>query len=376
MRPPADRLEWRWGIDIALAVVLGGMAFADGLASADFPQPGTATALLMGAAGASLVLGRVRPTLGICLALGLMAVCALGLGHFQSGTSVLIGLVASVRAGLYGARPVAVVATITVFAVADAQRSWPALLFDTVFVVGVLGVAAAAGYAVRRWRAVAAAQEAGRQLAEGESALLARAAVEAERARVARELHDILSHSLGVVVLQTGAADHAWDSDPQRARQAVRDAGATSREALEQLRALLAVVRDAPDADRVPLPGIDDLRSLAARTTDAGFPVVLDVEGVARPVPAQVQASVYRVAQEGIANAMKHSGGAGCRLRLVYEPDRILVEVLDPGGSPAAAAGSRLGLVGVQERAALFGGTFEAGPVEGGGWRLGVALPG
>lgn len=376
MRPAAERLDWRWGIDVALAVVLGGLAFADGLASADFPQPGTATALLMGAAGGALVLGRARPTLGFCLVMGLMAACAILLGQFQSGTSVLIGLAAALRAGLYGARVPAAAVAIGVFAVADAKREWPALLFDSVFVIGVLGVAAAAGYAVRHWRATSAANAAGRELAEGEAALLAQSAVEEERARVARELHDILSHSLGVVVLQTGAAEHAWDSDPERARQAVRDAGATSREAIEQLRTLLAAVHESPEQDRAPLPGIDDLRTLATRTTDAGFPVLLEIDGEPRPVPPQVQASVYRVTQEGIANAMKHSGAAGCRVRVGYEPERVVVEVVDDGRGGARGRGSRLGLAGVQERVALFDGTFEAGPREGGGWRLGVALPG
>lgn len=376
MRPAAERLDWRWGIDVALAVLLGGLAFADGLASADYPQPGTATALLMGGAGACLVLGRVRPTLGFCAVMGLMAACAILLGPFQSGPSAVIGLVAALRAGLYGARVPAVVVAAAVFTVSDAKRTWPAILFDSFFVLAVLGVAAAAGYAVRRWRATSAAHEARRELAEGESTLLAQAAVEAERARVARELHDILSHSLGVVVLQTGAAEHAWDSDPGRARQAVRDAGATSREAIEQLRTLLEVVRDVPDAERAPVPGIDDLRALAARTTEAGFPVALDVVGEVRPVTPQVQASVYRVTQEGISNALKHSGGSGCRVRVAFEPDQVRVEVTDDGRGASSGEGSQLGLVGVQERVALFGGTFEAGPVDGGGWRLGVALPG
>jgi signal transduction histidine kinase len=192
---------------------------------------------------------------------------------------------------------------------------------------------------------------------------------------VARELHDILSHSLGVVVLQTGAAEHAWDSDPQRARESLRAARVTSLEAIEQLRTLLSVVRDDPSADRAPVPTVEDLPALASRATQAGFQVDLEITGTPRPIPPQVQASVYRVTQEGIANAMKHSGAHGCRIRLRYQPDAVLVEVDDDGGAATQPTGSQLGLAGIRERAALLGGHVEAGPRTSGGWRLTVAFP-
>ena len=215
-----------------------------------------------------------------------------------------------------------------------------------------------------------------RELVQREAQSATRAAVEDERARVARELHDILSHSLGVVVLQTGAAEHAWASDPDNALESVRAARTTSLEAIDQLRALLSVVRDDPTADRSPIPTIGDLPELAARTTRAGFRVDLEVEGTPRPVPAQVQASVFRVTQEGISNAMKHSGSRHCRIRLSYLPDAVVVEVDDDGGQrPPSATGSQLGLAGIRERARVFGGAVDAGPRDSGGWRLTVAFP-
>ena len=251
----------------------------------------------------------------------------------------------------------------------------PEALGGMVFVAIFLGLAGGAGYLMRRLRELSAANVALRELVQLESASTTRAAVDDERARVARELHDILSHSLGVVVLQTGAAEHAWDSDPERARESLRAARVTSLEAIEQLRTLLSVVRDDPTADRAPVPTLDDLPALAERTTRAGFRVDLDVVGPARSVPPHVQASVYRVTQEGIANAMKHSGAGGCRIRLEYLPDSVVVRVDDEGGAATARIGSQLGLAGIRERAALLGGRVEAGPRDDGGWRLAVAFP-
>ena len=242
--------DWRWGVDVGVAVLLGGLSFAMALPPpagtlSEYPQPGLAAALLMGGAGASLVMRRTRPTTSFVLALGLMTACAALLGPYQSGSSVLVAVVATYSAAAYGVRPLLIAAVCVVFAVVDATRSWPDMVGSVVFVTTLLVVVGAAGLLARRLRAASAVETARRELVSKESEALLRSAVDDERARVARELHDILSHSLGVVVLQTGAAEHAWDSDPERARQSVAAARATSLEAIEQLRTLLAVVRDA-----------------------------------------------------------------------------------------------------------------------------------
>lgn len=373
--------DWRWGVDVGVAVLLGGLSFAMALPPpagtlSEYPQPGLAAALLMGGAGASLVMRRTRPTTSFVLALGLMTACAALLGPYQSGSSVLVAVVATYSAAAYGVRPLLIAAVCVVFAVVDATRSWPDMVGSVVFVTTLLVVVGAAGLLARRLRAASAVETARRELVSKESEALLRSAVDDERARVARELHDILSHSLGVVVLQTGAAEHAWDSDPERARQSVAAARATSLEAIEQLRTLLAVVRDAPGMDRSPVPSLADLEPLAARTTAAGFRVDVEVVGVPREVAPQVQASVFRVTQEGISNALKHSGCAGCRVRLEYLTDSVVVEVVDEGSGRMSGPGTRSGLAGVRERVALFGGTVEAGPAPSGGWRLRAGLPG
>jgi signal transduction histidine kinase len=361
--------------DVAIAVVLGGFAFVDALTSSDYPDPGWVTAILVGGSGLALSLRRIRPTISYALSMGLLTIAALIVGPYQAGSSVLIAVVASFSALAYRVDVRAFVGMTVAFAVIDNRGPMPEGLGGVAFVVILLGLTGAAGFLVRRLRELSAANIALRELVEMQSAATAQAAVDDERSRVARELHDILSHSLGVVVLQTGAAEHAWESDPYSAREALRAARVTSLEAIEQLRTLLSVVRDDPVGDRAPIPTVDDLPDLAARTTAAGFPVDLRVVGTPRPVPPQVQVSLFRVAQEGISNAMKHSGAKGCRIRLKYRADTVVVEVDDDGGATAGSTGSQLGLAGVRERAHLYGGLVEVGPLATGGWRLTVAFP-
>jgi signal transduction histidine kinase len=363
-------------LDVVLALGLGGLAALAGLTSDEYPNPGPVTAVLMGAAGFVLVVRRTRPVLSFVACLGLMSIVCVIFGTYQAGTSLLIGLVACYSALAYGVSRGLFIPVIIGFALANSSGPMPGRLGGALFVVASMGLAGAGGLLVRRLRELTAANIALRELVELQSAATTRAAVEDERSRVARELHDILSHSLGVVVLQTGAAEHAWTADPVRARESLHAARETAVEAVDQLRLLLGVVRDGPTGERVPVPRLDDLDELAARSRAAGFDVRLETTGHPRPVPAEVQASVYRVAQEGIANAMKHSGAHACRIRVEYQPDCVVVEVEDDGQGSRSAAGSQLGLVGIRERAAVFGGRVDAGPRSAGdGWRLEVAFP-
>jgi signal transduction histidine kinase len=363
-------------LDVVLALALGGLAALAGLTSDEYPNPGPVTAVLMGAAGFVLVVRRTRSVLSFVASLGLMSIACVLFGTYQAGTSLLIGLVACYSALAYGVSLVVFIPVVIGFALANSSGPMPGRIAGMVFVVAGMGLAGAGGLLARRLRELTAANIALRELVELQSEATTRAAVEDERSRVARELHDILSHSLGVVVLQTGAAEHAWTADPVRARESLHAARETAVEAVDQLRLLLGVVRDGPAGERVPVPRLDDLDALAARSRAAGFDVRLEVIGDPRPVPAEVQASVYRVAQEGIANAMKHSGAHGCRIRVDHQPDRVVVEVEDDGQGSGSGAGSQLGLVGIRERAAMFGGRVDAGPRSAGdGWRLEVAFP-
>jgi signal transduction histidine kinase len=200
-------------------------------------------------------------------------------------------------------------------------------------------------------------------------------AAERERMLLARELHDILAHGLGVIVLQAGAAEHALAADPDRARAAIGAVRATAQEAIVELQTLVRAVRAVTVNNREPQPTLADLPRLAEQSTRSGFTVEFSVGGEPRPVPPAIQASVYRVAQEGLANAMKHSGAATCCLALRYRPDHVGIEVIDNGTSGARAPGSRAGLIGVRERVSIFGGTVQAGPRTEGGWALLAEFP-
>ncbi|MFN8213966.1 MAG: histidine kinase [Candidatus Nanopelagicales bacterium] len=358
-----------------IALVLGAYGFAAGLMSDEYPRPGWVTASMVGLAGFLLVARRLRPAVVLFASLSLLAIVCLLFGSYQAGSSLLIALVAFYSATAYGVRWPVVGTALVVFSIVMAWGPLPEALGGIAFVAVACGLAAGGGLLARRLRELSAANIALRELVEMESAASAYGAVEDERSRVARELHDILSHSLGAVVLQTSAAEHAWEADPPRAREAVVAAHQTALEAVGQLHTLLTVVREDPAEDRSAVPTVADLEGLAERTSAGGFLVEFQADGEPRPVPPAVQASVYRVAQEGIANAMKHSGTSGCTLQLRYLPESIVVEVDDLGRQSRLVAGTQLGLVGIRERASLFGGRMQAGPRPAGGWSLSVEFP-
>jgi signal transduction histidine kinase len=367
----------RNALDVVIALVAGLFGIADVLtASKDFPSHSPLLAATVGAAGFVLVIRRRYPLVCLVAVLSLLSLAGVIWGSYQAGSTLLIGFIAVYSATAYGVTLWLTVALIAVASVLmSAHNTFTKFLNDMAFVFLISSVVAVAGYYARRYRALAAAEAARRELVELSAISDAQAAVAAERARVARELHDILSHSLGVVVLQTGAAEHAWDSDPARARESLVAARHTALEAVDQLRLLLTAVRENPSSDREPLPTLDNLQDLANRTSGSGFDVVLEIVGEPREVAPQVQSSIYRVAQEGVANAIKHSGAHRCVVRLTYTPEAVEVEVCDDGTGAHEAAGSQQGLVGIRERAALFGGRAQAGPDGTRGWRLAVSFP-
>jgi signal transduction histidine kinase len=204
----------------------------------------------------------------------------------------------------------------------------------------------------------------------------ARAAVAEERARIAREMHDAVAHTVSVMVLQAGAAEETLAVAPERAREAlvtIQDAG---REAIVELHRMLGVLRE-PVADLAlaPNPGVARLDALLDHVRRAGLPVELSVEGEPRRLPAGLDRSVYRIVQEGLTNTLKHAGPAHATVRLSYGGREIELEVLDDGTGPAAGNGGGFGLVGMRERAELYGGVLESGARPGGGHALRARLP-
>jgi signal transduction histidine kinase len=226
-----------------------------------------------------------------------------------------------------------------------------------------------------RW---AAMEERARRL-EAEREERDRQAVTAERLRIARELHDVVAHSMSVIAVQSGVANHVIDSRPAQARQALATIEATSRSALVELRRLLGVLRqgDDPVASLEPNPGLAELGRLADQIRSAGVEVDLTVEGEPGDLPPGVDLSAFRIAQEGLTNVLKHGGGMA-HVLVRYGPGAVAVEIADDGRAAeddATGDGTGHGLIGMRERVAVFGGELSAGPVPGGGYRMAARLP-
>ena len=202
----------------------------------------------------------------------------------------------------------------------------------------------------------------------------------AERARIAREMHDIVAHHLTVMVALSDGAVAASAKSPERAVEVMRTVSATGRQALSDTRRLLGVLReDTADGDeRRPLPDLSDLDELVHRVRGAGLPVRYEVHGVTPEVPPAVQLTVYRLIQEALTNTMKHAGiGATATVSLHYAPDAVSVDVRDDGGGTVPVApvnGSGRGLAGMRERVTAFGGEVWTGPGDGSGWRVSATM--
>jgi signal transduction histidine kinase len=246
--------------------------------------------------------------------------------------------------------------------------------------VGLTGLATAAGVlgvSIRQRRALLASLHERAARLEFERDQQGRLAAAAERARIAREMHDIVAHNLSVMIALAEGATYAMDTSPDRAAEATRRVSATGREALVEMRRLLGVLREESEAQPLePQPSLGRLDELLARVHAAGIPVTMDLDGDPHELADGVQLTVFRVAQEALTNTLKHaSRPTQAHLALRCRPGRVELEVTDTGSERAsvAASGGR-GLNGMRERAASYGGKLEAGPRPQGGWRVHLRL--
>ena len=253
---------------------------------------------------------------------------------------------------------------------------WFALL-GSPYAVGLSAVAAlpawVAGDTWRERRQRKAAQILAAQI---EQEVRVQRAVSDERRRLARELHDIVAHDVGVMLVQTGAARQVLASSPERATDALLNVEAAGRAALVELRQLLDVLDEAgAGIARSPEPDLGDIEAMAQRLRDAGLPVVVRVSGEPNSISAELALGAYRIIQEALTNSMKYAGGAPTEIHLDYEPDALVVEVLDEGwGGPETLRPGR-GIFGMRERAEALGGSLEAGPRAGHGFAVLARLP-
>jgi signal transduction histidine kinase len=298
----------------------------------------------------------VRGALGGADEVGAMPFPTLLLGSFSAA------LYARPRWLAYAAAPVPIVAMPLA---GFGGMSWPPLIFLSL-------TAWAGGFLIRR-----RAEQLAHERAQGPER--AREAVAAERARMARELHDLVAHSVTVISVQAGAADGLLERDPGKARGHLDAVHGAAHDALVELRRLVGVLRE-DEAAYAPQPGLERLEELLAEARAGGLPVELAERGARDSLPAGLDLAAYRIVQESLTNVRRHAGGARTSVRIDYPrppSGRLVIEVANEPGRPnrAAGRGSGHGLIGMRERVRLYGGTLEAGPARGGGFRVRAELP-
>ncbi|HMG41517.1 MAG TPA: sensor histidine kinase [Acidimicrobiales bacterium] len=205
----------------------------------------------------------------------------------------------------------------------------------------------------------------------------ARQAAGEEKARIARELHDVIAHSVSVIVVQAGAAGDVFDTHPDQARSALLAIERTGREALVELRRLLgAVFPGELRSPSSPQPGLDRLDELAGQVRAAGLDVTVTVDGPPAALPAGIDLSAYRIVQEALTNTLRHARARSAEVTVRYRPDAVEIDVVDDGtAAPAASDGPGYGIIGMHERATVLGGTLDAAPTAHGGFRVHALLP-
>ncbi|WP_067467009.1 sensor histidine kinase [Actinomadura macra] len=344
--------------------------------------PGTDTLWLVTAALlAPLVLRRTFPrTVFAVIALVSFVQCVEGFRIAPANIAVLIG-VYTVAAGCafrwgLAAALVAEVGTV----MATVQYSQGGDDRKTTFVVLTVLVAGVwvLGLHMRTRRAYLRSVEERAERLERERDAEVQMAMSAERARIARELHDVIAHNVSVIVVQADGASYAIDTDVGRARQALETISSTGRLALAEMRRLLGVLRESDDVGAyAPQPGVEQLDELVEQVRSSGLPVTFEVDGAPASMSEGRQLTVFRIVQEALTNTLKHGGlQVAADVRLRYGGDAVEVRVVDDGrGAAATDDGRGHGLVGMRERAAVYGGSVRAAPRPGGGFEVVARIP-
>jgi signal transduction histidine kinase len=356
----------RWAVDAALALIAGAVELwliaGDGDAS-------TRGVVLTLAAAAALAARRAQPLVVLAVTLA-AAIAIVAGGETPGGFCILIALytVATTcprRVSLAALVPTAAIVTGVSVATADAGDSAVAAALATAPVgVGIWGLGAYAR--LRRERAA---------LVEREREQLARIAIHDERTAIARELHDIVAHSVTVMLVGVRGARDVLRASPEVADDTLARVEASGERSMAELRRLLGLLRRPEGvADFRPQPSLTDLAGLVASFSDAGLPVRLEVSGERPPLPEGVEVSVYRIVEEALTNVLKHADPGEVVVRLAYRSPLLAVEIVDDGVATASEHATGHGVLGMRERVALLDGELEAGSREGGGYRVAARL--
>ena len=326
------------------------------LARRRFPFGGPATYWLL-AAALSFVDGRLLTFMTSVFVLGMAG--AFLLGNVRDALKARIGLAVVVGS-----------AAIVVYNAPDHTAS------EQIFIPLLFGICWLAGFAFRERAEEAEAAEARAAQAERDRETAARIAVAEERTRIARELHDVVAHTVSVMVLQVGAVRHKLPDSLEDEADALRGVERTGRAALGEMRRLLGAMRSDDDSlELAPQPSLGNLEALVADVERAGLPVRVHTEGEPFPLPAAIDLSAYRIVQEGLTNALKHAHAGHADVTVRYRPHELQIEVRDDGRGVATSDGHGHGLVGIRERVKIYGGEMTSGSADEGGFVLSTRLP-
>jgi signal transduction histidine kinase len=374
---PGARLWWRPpAVDVLLAVAMASYAFYDVWVNQSWTGPVWVNALVVTAMTLSLAFRRTLPLVVLGVVGGSIVGLGVAYGSAQAWSSVFPFVVAVYSAAAYSQHLWAVLVSVAAIVVLrDANDPNLTSIGDSLFSSTLAVLTVMAGVEGRRLQTrTSRLDDRAESLAREEARIAADAAAD-ERRRIARELHDIISHGLGVIVLQAGAADQIIATDPARAKEVLASIRTIGNEAIGELGALLGLVREGTEPSLEPQPTLDDLPTLVEHARDAGMHIDLEVDrGNAHLSPA-LELSAYRIVQEGLTNAQKHAPGAQVAVRVSVADQRLGISIVDDAPTATTAPGSRRGLAGIAERVTVFGGQLQAGPNADQGWAVEASLP-
>ncbi|MFD3946600.1 sensor histidine kinase [Streptomyces sp. NPDC058579] len=406
--PPLRPTRRAWQFDALMALALGIATVYYGIDNVDnvvvreiapgvehvMPRPSGVGGLalmvtLAVIASGALALRRRHPLAVLCI----VTAATLATPHSVMRLTFYAFVIAVYSAAVYSPYRVATLAAlpVSVVLVGTSGNSVTPIVPNEYIALLILAPMAVAAVGLRTWKLRTDEGRTRLSALEREQAEALRRAVEHERARIARELHDVVTHNVSVMIIQAGAARKIMKTSPEQAGEALLAVEAGGRAAMTELRHVMGLLTMADEGEGAdggadladtagelaPQPGLDQLEALVGRVRDAGLPVDLTVAGPPRPLPPGLELAAYRVVQEALTNAVKHASGATAAVTVAYGPERLLVEVTDTGGRPGAgaAAGNGRGLIGLRERLAVYEGTLNTGRRLSGGYRVEALIP-
>ena len=377
-----------WVVDGALAALFVVLGLASTAGRGQVPrvdyEPSDAFSVFLVLAIAAPAVFRRRAPLTVLLVSAAALTLLVALGHNEGLTpfflwvySITVGAMCTLRKTAIAA--VAVFAALALLVAVDAPGfdigtfAGNAALFAAMFMFGIT---------LRNRKERVTALEERAVAVEREKEEEARRAVADERLHIARELHDVVAHSMGVIAVQASVGEHVIDDNPEEAKRALEAISGVSRSTLAEIRRMLGVLRETDDEERglpvyAPAPGLSELDRLVRELDGAGIAVEVAYDGARVELPPGVDLTAYRIVQEALTNVMKHAGPARARVVVRYEPGALGLEIVDDGRGVNGRSEGRggHGLVGMRERVAVYGGTLEVGPKPGGGFRVAARLP-